>query len=676
MKLIQESLGVKIAVLVTILMLVIFSALFFTNSHWQRESTLQLIKKSSEDLSDILLEAISEPMALGDNTATIEKFKKVAERYKNIKVYITDFKGNVTYSTDPNAARKDMSALVSDKHLGERVAESLKRDSHSGDILEINNAAFFVEVGTIKNEPSCHHCHGASRQILGSIVMFNNIEVELGVLKTIQRNSALISFVSLVLLLVLLLGFMKFGVVNKIVGIARATKSIEEGDYNVSFAVKGSDEISQLAGILSHMVETIRNQLEYNKGVLQGIIVPMFVADRKEMIEFANGPMRNILGKDRNQIEKLKVSDVFRDKRGGGSIAERALSEGRSNSGVFHFERNDGVVFPLHFEISPLQNSAGDVIGVIGVMIDLTQEEKDKAEIKAHGDNLQKVGDEVTHVALNMAEAAEQLRKQMLDITQSVQDTAQQTHSLATAMGEMSGTVLEVANNASSVAQASDKANRVAKEGGVEVRNTVAETRVVADRAGRLAESLNDLSDKVVNIGRIMSVINDIADQTNLLALNAAIEAARAGEAGRGFAVVADEVRKLAEKTMLATKEVESGIHQIQTSTKDAVREMGETRERVEQTTSMAEHAGGVLDGIVAESENIAEMVQGIAAASEEQSATSDEINNSVNQINTLSQDISHRINEANEAIHQVSTLAERLRGLVEKFKNVESSSH
>ncbi len=671
MGLLKRSLGAKILVLVSLLLLVIFTGLFLANSHWQRSSTLKLIEKSSSELSDILLTAISEPMAIGDNEATQNQFRKVSERYKNIKVYLTNFRGEITYSTDTSAVRKNLEQLYQgSEQFTSLFARSLKTSLAEGMEVHIDGTPYFVEVGTIKNESACYHCHGSSRDILGSVVMFNNVSEEYGVLSDIQRYSALISLAGMVLLLVLLVTFMKVNVVNKITEIARVSGEIAKGDYTQSFTIKGEDELASLCNSLGTMVGTIRNQLEYNRGILQGIIVPLFVTDRNGAIEFLNTPMLNILGRPEKQIIGQSVADLFPDRAAGGSIASRALSEGRSSSGVFHFQRSDGVVFPLHYEISPLKDTHGATAGAIGVMIDLTQEEKDKARIREHGENLQLVGDEVTKVAHKMSDAAHQLRRQMDEITGGMRSTTEQTHSLATAMEEMNSTVLEVANNASNVAQTSDRANQVAQEGSVEVRKTVAETREVAQRAGKLAESLNDLSDKAVNIGRIMSVINDIADQTNLLALNAAIEAARAGEAGRGFAVVADEVRKLAEKTIHATKEVENAIGQIQSSTRDAVREMGETRERVELTSAMAEKAGTVLEGIVDQSNQIADMVHGIAAASEEQSATSDEINNNVTQINELSKSVGARIEEANDAIQEVSSMAMQLSELVQRFKN------
>ena len=400
-------------------------------------------------------------------------------------------------------------------------------------------------------------------------------------------------------------------------------------------------------------------------------MVPLFVTDAEERLHFINPPLQEILGLSEDEVRGRTVTSLFECDEGDDECnAAAVISSGVSISGNFHYAREDGTVFPLHFEASPLLDAEGQAVGAICVLIDLTREEEDKKNIEAQRQNLLVVANEVTEVATRLNEASGILSEKMENLARGVDTTADQTGQVATAMEEMNATVLEVAKNAAETSDASAQANKVAADGGEVVGRTVQEINSVAEITENLADALASLSTRAENIGQVMAVINDIADQTNLLALNAAIEAARAGEAGRGFAVVADEVRKLAEKTMTATKEVEGAISLIQQSTTDVVREMDTAKERVINTSGMAQKAGGVLEEIVGHSNSIADMVRGIATAAEQQSSTSDEINTSVTHINELSQEVLSGIRESNEGIQEMSSMAEHLSELVAKFRN------
>ncbi len=667
---IRTSLGFRILFFSGLLLVIIFTSLFLANSYWQREMTLELIKHNSEESSDLILSAISEPMRIGDNEGTQEQFTKLHERFDTLQAFLTNFKGNVTYATKSEAIRKDFDSLYSAAGVLAQVSRSLKEPLRQGGLFDLDGTPYFIEISTIRNESACHHCHGRKKSILGSMILLREISTDMSTLGRIQRYSAIISCVALVVLGMLLFGFLQKVVIKRVRRIAVTSNLITGGRYDVAFDDRAEDEIGQLNTNLSAMVSTIRDQLEYSKGVMQGIIVPMFVTDKDNNLSFVNEALSTILGFSGDTLNGQALRKYLVNDDGRKSIAHQAIRAGETENGTIHYQRGDGVVFPLRFEVSALRNSDGEINGAIGVLLDLTQEERDKAKIESDAAKMREVASQVTELALSLASAAGIIRGQMENVTQGMEETSGQTHVLASSMDELSSTVLDVANNASSVAQASSEANRVAREGGQEVARTVAETKEVSTRAGELARTLNTLSGKAEAIGRIMSVINDIADQTNLLALNAAIEAARAGDAGRGFAVVADEVRKLAEKTMLATKDVETSIVEIQSSTRDAVNEMSETRLRVDKTSSMAGNSGLVLDAILTESEKIAGMVQDIAAASEEQSATTDEINSSVSQINTLSRHATENLQEANEAIGDIARMADDLKRLVEKFQD------
>ncbi|WP_300162129.1 methyl-accepting chemotaxis protein [Solidesulfovibrio sp.] len=668
MGVISRSLGLKVLLLVSGLTILAFAGLFLANANWQRQGSVDQIGRASRRVNDMLRMAIEEPMRLGKNAETAAQFAKVAAAQRDIKVFLTDFRGNVTYSTDQSVLRKDFSAVAPGGDIAALVGKSLAGDFHGGDILPWDGKPAFVAVNSVKNEPDCHHCHGASKPILGTMVVVQDITPELARLTADQLKSAGLSLAGMVALLAALLLFMKYSVVGRVRKLAAMSEAISRGSLDIAFTVPGRDEIAVLAKNLSVMVGNIKDQLEYNKGILNGVIIPIFVADRERRFEFVNTPLQHILGKSESEMLGRLVSESF-IREDGRSGCAAVLATGECASGFTRFTRTDGRVFPLHYEISPLQNAAGEVVGVIGVLIDLTQEEKDKDHIKAQRAKLLAVADEVTAVARNLSEASDVLTHRMEELTGGVANTARETERVATAMEEMNATVLEVAQNAGSTAQASDVATQAAIEGGREVTRTVEETREVSVRTADLAGSLGTLETRAEGIGRVLSVIGDIADQTNLLALNAAIEAARAGEAGRGFAVVADEVRKLAEKTMTATGEVATAVSEIQASTRQVVAGMNDAKVRVERNADMAEQSGVVLTRIVEQSNRIADMVRNIATASEQQSATSEEVNGSITHINALSQDIARQIADANTRIGEVRSMAHHLAELVEQFR-------
>jgi methyl-accepting chemotaxis protein len=275
----------------------------------------------------------------------------------------------------------------------------------------------------------------------------------------------------------------------------------------------------------------------------------------------------------------------------------------------------------------------------------------------------------VEQVVGRLTAAVEHINEQVESSTKSVSFQHERVTDSATAMEEMNSTVLEVAKNASSAAESSERATQRAQEGEGIVKESIDSISHVQRDTEHLKEAMNRLGVQAESIGAVMTVINDIADQTNLLALNAAIEAARAGEAGRGFAVVADEVRKLAEKTMAATKEVGSAIAGIQAGAKDSIEAVDRTGKNLGATTELVSRSGESLHGIVSESASIADQVRGIAAASEEQTAASEGITRSLGEINVSSSETAEAMRASTEATKDLAAQVRELQALVQRIR-------
>nr|WP_191830650.1 methyl-accepting chemotaxis protein [Pseudomonas fluorescens] len=275
------------------------------------------------------------------------------------------------------------------------------------------------------------------------------------------------------------------------------------------------------------------------------------------------------------------------------------------------------------------------------------------------------IGDGVTQIA----SAAEELSAVTEQTSAGVNNQKVETDQVATAMNEMAATVQEVARNAEEASEAALVADQQAREGDRVVAESIAQIERLATEMNHSSEAMGQLKSESDKIGSVLDVIKSVAQQTNLLALNAAIEAARAGEAGRGFAVVADEVRSLAQRTQQSTEEIEALIAGLQSGTQQVASSMDASRELTASSVELTRRAGTSLETITQTVSSIQAMNQQIAAAAEQQSAVAEEINRSVMNVRDVSDQTSAASEETAASSVELARLGTHLQGLVGKFQ-------
>ncbi|WP_300786477.1 PAS domain-containing methyl-accepting chemotaxis protein [uncultured Desulfovibrio sp.] len=325
----------------------------------------------------------------------------------------------------------------------------------------------------------------------------------------------------------------------------------------------------------------------------------------------------------------------------------------RMRDGDYHWFRATGGV---------TRNSVGKAVRACGSLVDIQDVEEQKARIFATADQLE-------GMARTLSDAVRQLSAYVAQSEQGAAQQATRATETATAMEEMNSTVLEVARNAGQASEASSATRNKAEDGENIVQKAIDGIELVRQQALTLKTDMGLLDKSAQAITQIMSVISDIADQTNLLALNAAIEAARAGEAGRGFAVVADEVRKLAEKTMASTAEVDKAIVDIQTSTEKSIAQVDIAAKAIDEATLLVNQSGDALKEIVRMADATADQVRAIATAAEEQSSTSEEINRSIAEVNGIAGSTATAMQESARAVEALASQSAALEKLVGEIK-------
>ena len=662
----------KCALLVVITAVVVFGCLIVFNSIQSRNATLSSLESSTRLDAELLARLVEAPMKRGNDAETREVVRLLADNYKNVSVYLAGFNGEITYASDASAVRAPLRERLRTPEARQLAADSLRAPLKVGRLVAGDGFSRFLMVSSIPNGKDCHHCHGASKAILGTLVVSKDVTPTINDLKSRTLSNIALSLAGMCLLIAALLLFLRRTVVRPVAELAAASGKVAGGDFDAPFPVPNCLELRSLRDSLAAMIAHLKTELGFSQGLLRGMGLPCVITDTDDRISFMNQravDIYNLKGRPEDYKGRLRGEAFFNDPDRMTNTKKVLLNNADIEDEPYTFTVG-GRTRHVLVNAARLLDVDGKLLGAFTLMTDVTESVRQREIIRVQNERIAQVAQAASVVSGRLAGAAARLSEQIDATSRMAQEqdaasarSAGAMRAVAEEAGRVSASTGDTARTAESTRQEADEGVRIVEGVTGGINRAAQETSV-------LAENMRELGQKAESISQVITLIEEVADQTNLLALNAAIEAARAGEAGRGFAVVADEVRKLAEKTMQATGQVTRAVEEIQRS----VSGNGKTTEQMvnvmSESSRRAGQSGEALERIRQMAARTAEGMRAIASAADGQCETSREVSETVDRINALSDETARNMSASAEAVAELSRLARELDAIIEGMRD------
>lgn len=603
------------------------SVVIYLNITSQQEGLKTRMVTYGEEIKSLAYAGIRHPMSIGDSAAVGKQMLDIKNAVKGLDLAICDFKEQIIFSTDEKMINKSVPEFIHNKDALKAVKDLLETGQHRyGKSFEDAGGGkrYLINLYEVLNEKECYHCHGASKKVIGGLIVKQSTDETYAAMASLRNRSMLIGIVGIGAIITMLYFLLAKLVTRPAVEFSKEAEQIAEGDLTVYLEIKGEDEIASLGKAINKMASNLKDMMTKVKLVTESVssVTENMVSSPGKVLAGAN--------LQRDTIEKSAgfVEDIDN------SISSVAMSA------------------------DSLAASAEEASSSIIEMVTSIERVAESANVFSVS-------------ASDAASSIEEMVASIKEIAESLEVLSASSEETAASLTQINTTVNEVERGAAESVSLAEHVTAEASDKGMNAANAAIKgMEDIKESVGAIAEGIDRLGKKSEEIGKILNVIDEVADQTSLLALNAAILAAQAGEHGKGFSVVADEIKSLAEKTSLSTKEIATLIESVQAETKSSVKMAEKGIQSVDKGMKVVREVNVALKSILDSSQISTEKAMGIQRATTEETHVIKGITEAVRSMSEQIENISRATKEQSKGSRVVMEAIERIKEISQHVKN------